>query len=262
MVDIYISQDAVEKLAPESRFRFSCHAELACFKQCCQNPTIILKPYDIIRLRRRLDVTSTQFLERYTVTVREDRSLLPLVMLDIAGEEGSGCPFLAADGCGVYADRPGACRLFPVVLGSSLGQDGVRDDYFLKRLDFCRGFQEGPEWTLSQWQADQDIDASEALNREWLEIVLKRGAANPMAEDARETALFTMAVYDLDRFRRHIFTTPFLKIHEIPAQVAAILREDDVALLGFGYTYLKMVLRLEEAARMKAKLQELPAAGG
>ena len=140
MVDIYIDQEEAERLSWDSRFHFNCHSELACFNQCCQNPTVILKPYDILRLRKRLGITSTEFLERYTTKVLEDKSRLPLVMLDIDREEGTGCPFLEAVGCGVYEDRPGACRLFPVTQGSSLGEAGVTDSYFIKQLNFCQGF--------------------------------------------------------------------------------------------------------------------------
>ena len=107
--------------------------------------------------------------------VPEDTSQLPLVMLNIEREEGTGCPFLGATGCGVYEDRPGACRLFPITQGSSLGEDGVIDSYFIKQLNFCQGFNEGREWTLSRWQADQGVEADEELNRGWLEIILKRG---------------------------------------------------------------------------------------
>ncbi len=96
-----------------------------------------------------MGITSTEFLERYTIMVPEDTSQLPFVMLNIEREEGTGCPFLEAAGCGVYEDRPGACRLFPITQGSSLGEDGVIDSYFIKQLNFCQGFKEGREWTLS-----------------------------------------------------------------------------------------------------------------
>ena len=94
MVNIYMNQEEAKQLSPESRFYFNCHSRLACFNQCCQKPTIILKPYDIIRLRKRLKITSGEFLERYTTKVLEEKSFLPLVMLDIDKEEGTGCPFL------------------------------------------------------------------------------------------------------------------------------------------------------------------------
>lgn len=258
MVDIFIPWERLEKLTPGSRFHFSCHHGLVCFNQCCLNPTVILKPYDIVRLRRRLGITSTEFLARYTTQVVEDKSHLPLNLLDTDQDDGRRCPFLEAAGCGVYEDRPGACRLFPITQGSNLGQDGVEDTYFCKRLDFCQGFEKGQEWTLAQWQADQGLGPDEDLNRGWLEIILKRGALNPPAEDARASALFTLVAYDLDKFRRHVFETPFLEIFAIPQNLAAVLQESDVELLRFGYKYLKMVLLIEDALHMKEEMRNTP----
>jgi uncharacterized protein len=258
MVNLYKETMALEELSPDSRLQFKCHAGLACFKQCCQQPTVILKPYDIMRLRRRLGITSTEFLEKYTTKLVEDKSYLPLVMLDIDKATGGGCPFLEAAGCNVYEDRPGACRLFPVTQGSNLWEDGVEDTYYCKRLDFCQGFVEGQEWTLEQWKSDQGMEPYEALNREWLEIILKRGALNPPADDARAPALFYMVVYDIDKFRRFVFETPFLEIFEIPQDVAAVLQKSDVELLRFGYKYLKMVLLIEDALQMKEEMRTMP----
>jgi uncharacterized protein len=258
MVDLYKDQEESAELDLNSRFQFHCHAGLSCFNQCCQNPTVILKPYDILRLRRRLGMTSTDFLERYTTRVVEDASFLPLVLLDIDRAAGGGCPFLGAAGCSVYEDRPGACRLFPVIQGSRLGKDGIEDSYFRKRLDFCQGFGAGQEWTLGRWKADQCLEACEAQNREWLEIILKRGALAPPADEARGPALFFMAAYDLDRFRRFVFGTPLLQTFAIPPNVAAVLEESDVELLRFGYKYLKMVLLLADAAQMQEDMRTMP----
>jgi len=47
--------------------RFRCHRGIACWNACCSNIDISLTPYDILRLARRLDLTTTGFLERYTV---------------------------------------------------------------------------------------------------------------------------------------------------------------------------------------------------
>jgi uncharacterized protein len=258
MVNIYINQEEAKQLSSQSRFQFKCHSRLACFNQCCQKPTIILKPYDIIRLRKRLKITSGEFLERYTTKVVEEQSFLPLVMLDIDKEEGSGCPFLETEGCGVYEDRPGACRLFPITQGSRLSENGLVDNYFCKHLDFCQGFIEGQEWTLVRWKANQGLEPFDKLNRQWLEIILKRSALNPPAEDARASAIFSMVAYDLDKFRHFVFETPFLEIFEIPQDVAAMLQESDTGLLRFGYKYIKMVLLIEDALQMKEEMKTLP----
>jgi uncharacterized protein len=258
MVNIYLDQEGAKQLSSESRFHFNCHPRLSCFNQCCQQPTIILKPYDIIRLRKRLRITSGEFLECYATKVLEEKSFLPLVMLDIDKEEGTGCPFLKLEGCSVYEDRPGACRLFPVTQGSSLEENGIRDSYFCKCLDFCQGFIEGQEWTLARWIANQGLEPYDELNRQWFEIILKRNAFNHPAEDVRASAVFSMVAYDLDKFRHFVFETPFLEIYEIPQDVAAVLQESDSELLRFGYKYIKMVLLIEDALQMKEEMKTLP----
>jgi uncharacterized protein len=258
MVDLYKDQEESAELDLDGRFQFHCHAGLSCFNRCCQNPTVILKPYDILRLRRRLGLTSTAFLERYTTRIREDTSRLDLVLLDIDKAGGGGCPFLGAAGCSVYEDRPAACRLFPIIQGSRLKKDGIEDSYFCKRLDFCQGLGAGPEWTLAQWRADQELEPYDVLNRAWLEIILKRGALKPSTDDARGPAQFYLAAYDLDKFRGFVFGTPLLQTFEIPANVAAVLQKNDLALLRFGYTYLKMVLRLADASQMQEEMRAMP----
>ena len=134
-----------EALSLESAFHFHCHQGLACFNQCCRTPTIILSPYDLLRLKNFLGITSGEFLQRYTLTVTEEFSNLPLVFLDPYRSPGGGCPFVGAGGCTVYAHRPAACRLFPLTMGSRLTPEGVVDYYFCRRLDYCRGFaRRGP----------------------------------------------------------------------------------------------------------------------
>jgi len=259
MVDLYKDAAAQEALSLDSRFYFRCHAGLACFNQCCQNPTVILKPYDILRLRRRLGITATELLEKYTTRVVEDKSLLPLVLLATRREDGEGCPFLDTEqGCTVYEDRPGACRLFPLTQGSALAGVTIEDAYFCKRLDFCQGFSQRQEWTVAQWKADQGLEAYDVLNHDWLEIILKRGAFNPPADDARAQTLFSLVAYDIDKFRRFVLETPFLEIFEIPSDVAEVLEKSDEDLLRFGYSYLKVVLLREDARQMKDPWQQMP----
>jgi hypothetical protein len=178
-------------------------------------------------------------------------------MLDIDRDAGQGCPFLETADCGVYKDRPEACRLFPITRGSSLEKRGIKDTYFCKRLDFCRGFSQGREWTLAQWKADQGLEPYDKLNREWLEIILKRGAFDSPAADTRGPATFYLVAYDPDKFRRFVLETPFLKIFEIPPEVAEVLQKSDAELVRFGYAYVKMVLLLEDPLRMKEEMQTM-----
>jgi hypothetical protein len=46
--------------------RFRCRKDIDCFNACCKNIDIMLTPYDIVRLKTRLGITSTEFLREYT----------------------------------------------------------------------------------------------------------------------------------------------------------------------------------------------------
>jgi len=54
------------RLERKSTFQFRCHPGVPCFTRCCRNMDIILTPYDIIRIKRRLGLTSDIFLSLYT----------------------------------------------------------------------------------------------------------------------------------------------------------------------------------------------------
>ena len=56
-VSLY-QQEEQEALSLESKFHFHCHAGLACFNQCCRTPTIVLSPYDLLRLKQALGLSS------------------------------------------------------------------------------------------------------------------------------------------------------------------------------------------------------------
>ena len=70
MVDMNMKVVEPRKLTPESRFKFRCHPGVPCFTECCGKTTIILTPYDILRLKNRLRIPSGEFLEKYTRTRR------------------------------------------------------------------------------------------------------------------------------------------------------------------------------------------------
>ena len=63
MVSLYVQPDQ-GSLALDSSFNFHCHAGLACFNRCCRTPTILLSPYDLLRLRQSLGITSAALLKR------------------------------------------------------------------------------------------------------------------------------------------------------------------------------------------------------
>ena len=106
--------------------QFQCRKGIECWNACCSNIDIMLTPYDIIRLKKRLGMTSTEFLQKYTYPFEFGRN-------DIAGvkykpvEGGTACQFMRPEGCSVYEDRPTACRYYPIALLSIRRADEFTD---------------------------------------------------------------------------------------------------------------------------------------
>ena len=203
-VSLYQPMDQ-ESLSLDSSFTFLCHPDLPCFNQCCPTPTVILSPYDLLRLKQGLGITSTALRQRYTQQEIEPNSNLPLVFIDAFRSPEGGCPFLGESGCTVYPYRPAACRLFPLTMGSRLTPDGVEDHYFCRRLDYCQGFNGAAEWAAASWMADQGFTEYDQGRREWLEILLKAGLTEELVVDDLVQDLFATLAYDLDRSRRLVF---------------------------------------------------------
>lgn len=255
MLTLYQGPDDTESRTPlsdESVFRFHCHSGLPCFNRCCREATIILSPYDILRLSHRLGLSTGDFLKRYTCREEESRSHLPLVLVKPA--RTGGCPFLGARGCQVYEDRPAACRLFPLTQGSELTPGGVVDHYFLRRLEFCQGFAGEREWTMAAWQADQGFAEFDRPRRPWLQLLLKQAQPSRCTPDHRLLSHFYLMAYDLDAFRTFLFESAFFKAHSLTLEDAMPLATDDLALLKFSAAHLAQLLFPEEAPPLNKAL--------
>jgi Fe-S-cluster containining protein len=234
-----------EWLTLDSRFSFRCHAGLACFNQCCRTATILLSPYDILRLARGLGLTTGEVLKRYTRREVESHANLPLAFIDLSRSPGGGCPLAGPNGCQVYPHRPAACRLFPITMGSRLTEQGIEDFYFCRKLEFCQGFEAGPEWTVASWRANQGFAEYDEARREWLEILLRQGRRGPLAADAGGMELIAAIMYDLDAFRRMAGEPHFREICGLAAEDLATLKKDEVALLTMSCRVLKDMLETE-----------------
>ncbi len=73
----------------------------------------MLTPYDVLRLKRAAALPSTEFLEAYTLCPRR-RPEISRAWFSRMNDGDKACPFLSDEGCGVYSDRPWACRMYPL----------------------------------------------------------------------------------------------------------------------------------------------------
>ncbi|MBW1992004.1 MAG: YkgJ family cysteine cluster protein [Deltaproteobacteria bacterium] len=258
---VYLNMQAVRpvKLTLNSRFRFRCHPGVPCFTECCGKTTIILTPYDILRLKERLSITSGEFLARYTRREEHEQSGLPLVLMDME-RFGGRCPFVRpVTGCIVYSDRPATCRYYPVGQGLLITEDGLDEFYFMIKEEHCKGFEEDAEWTVQSWKEDQGADYYDEINKEWKAMLLRRSSVGKPDTDRRLQDLFYMVMYDLDQFRRFIFKSRFLQIFHVEEDLLQRIYEDDLELLQFGYNYLKMVLKIQDSKDIRLQAGDKPA---
>ena len=255
-----------EKLTLESPLKFECHPGVPCFTACCHNIKIILTPYDILILRRRLGIPAHEFLTRYTEPVYLEKTDMPGVKIKLT-EDKQACPFVTPDGCTVYSDRPTACRYYPVGMADfhEGGTDDAAEDkfFFLVKEPHCKGFEEPKRWTIGEWRQDQGVDERDELNKEWLRLVMRRksfGYQATLSEAAKR--MFFMASTDLDSFRRFIFESSFLDTYEVDEETLEKIREDDVELMLFSFSYLANTLFGAEGMsirkeKIEAKIKEI-----
>lgn len=240
-----------------TKFKFKCHKGIKCFTKCCSNIDIMLTPYDILRLKNRLEISSEEFLEKYTFSKIDEKSSHPYIYLKMKDDEMRSCPFVSRpEGCIIYTDRPVSCRYYPIgqaTLKKEQGDSLFHDEfYFFIREDHCLGYNEDTEWTIESWKSDQEASIYDDMNREWKSILMRRNTPGQAELDPKKQEQFYIASYDIDRFRRFIFESRFLEIFDIAKDEAAIMKTDETELMKFGFKYLKYLLMMENTLRLKA----------
>ena len=239
--------------------QFQCRKGIACWNACCSNIDISLTPYDIVRLKQHLELSSSEFLNRYTVPYEMEKDGIAGVKLRPA-DGGTACRFMTDAGCGVYADRPTACRYYPVALLSMRKQDESvdRQYYAIVREDHCLGHREPRTQTIDEYRAEQGLPEYDDLAHGWRQLILKKKSSGPTVgkPSKRSLELFFMTCYDIDRFRSFVASDSFSGIYELPADELHAMLLDDVTLLQFGFRFLRQVLFGEMTIPMRAESVE------
>jgi hypothetical protein len=235
------------QLASGESFRFACHPKLSCFGTCCRDVNILLTPLDVMRLARRLGLSTGDFLERHTLTPITKDLHLPVLMLRMGEDPDRRCPFVGEQGCTLYEDRPWACRMYPLGMAMPPGRAGVEPEpgYFLFEEEFCRGSEEARQWTVEAWRADQGVTHRDALEAGFREIVSHPWFIGGRQLDPQRMEMFFTACYNLDAFRNFIFSSSFLRRFGVEEALVRELTDNDEALLGFAFRWLRFALFAE-----------------
>jgi hypothetical protein len=204
-------------------------------------------------MKNHLGLSSDQFLDTHTETRLDKHPRFPMVMLKMQSDPDKKCPFVTAEGCTIYEDRPAACRIYPVGR-AALKVDRhkeAKEKFFMVHEEHCLGFREDRTWTLQEWLADQGVDEYNAMNDGWLEIITSPKSLGPEKDIPRKIQMFFMASYNLDRFRQFIFGTRFFDLFDTDPEQQKRLGTDDVALMTFAFDWLKFSLFGEKTLSMK-----------
>ena len=232
-------------LTPKDAFYFTCRPGIECYTSCCGNVNIFLTPYDVIRLRHRLNMGSAEFLEQYTVRLASKSPVLPLVVLKMGDDPHKRCQLVTDQGCTVYPDRPWACRMFP------LDQE-IKDKYgFITDERRCKGLVQGERVVVRDWLETQGIKEYNEWNGWYEELtgdtdLSKLDVNNPKVRD-----MVYLATYDLDRFRRFVLESRFLDTFDLEQDLVERIRTDDLELLRLGLRWIKFGLFGEKTLKIR-----------
>lgn len=237
---------AGRRLEKGDRFSFACHPKVECFNRCCRNLNLFLYPYDVVRLKNHLGISSDRFLETYVDVVLRPESHFPEVLLRMAENEAGTCPFLTDAGCSVYPDRPDTCRTFPVEQGVLFDEKTGKSEriYLFRPPDFCMGQHESRTWTVESWAEDQEAAMHNEMTLAWAGV-RRRFRQDPWGGEGPQgprAKMAFMAAYNIDLFREFVFRSSFLKRYKMKPDLQRKCRGSDTELLKLGFEWIVFYL--------------------
>lgn len=234
-----LSPEHVRPLDKDEEFRFRCHPEVECFTDCCRELELALTPYDVLRLRARLGISTGEFLERYCLLETSEEEVLPRVYLGMVDDGRGSCPFVSQEGCAVYEDRPAACRTYPVGRGAFLQPNGCCQDlYVLLSEPHCHGFAQEQRQDVGQWLDHEGLAEYNAMNDATLAVYQHRKIGEGIKLTDMQVETFILAFYNLDAFREALLAGQLPVQDGLDEQWQDEITASDKALLLFAVKWL------------------------
>jgi len=243
-----------ERMTLDDTFTFACHNKISCFNQCCQDINIFLTPYDILRLKNRLGITSAEFLSKYTLMPVDKNLTYPVLQLKMNENNEQRCHFVRKEGCSVYSDRPWPCRMYPVGSASPGGSIAEEHFYFLMKEDVCEGFKESKKWTIRGWLEDQDVAPYEEFGELFKEVAMHRQFTGGQSLTPKKMQMFFTACYNMEEFHDFVFKSSFLDRFDVDAATLKKIESSEEELLKFGFKWLQFALFAEPTMKIKSNV--------
>ena len=147
---------ATDPLQRNSFFSYTCHQ----CSRCCYNKRIQVNPYEVARLARNTGLSTAEFIANYLEPGKP--------YLD--NQSDGACVFLTDQGCGVHADRPLVCRLYP--LGQTLTGEGEESFRFATPHPKTEGVY-GHEGTVEDFLTAQGVSPFLEVRDRYVAIVYR-----------------------------------------------------------------------------------------
>lgn len=219
---------------------FGCGPETPCFNACCRDLNQALTPYDILRMKNALGLSSARFLREYTSLHHGPESGLPVITFKPNPANGHACPLVSDKGCTVYTDRPASCRLYPLARAIAMdrGTGGIREFYAVIEEEHCKGHGRQQEMTVRKWLEGQDVAEHNRQNDKLMQLISLKNQIRPGKLEGAESDEFYLALYDIDTFRQRIREKDLPADLDLPGTLMRKLASDDLALLNFGIAWV------------------------
>jgi Fe-S-cluster containining protein len=244
------------RMGLDDRFTFQCHRSLPCFTRCCRDVSIVLTPYDVLRMKRALGVDSPAFLEQYTISPFTKDQKFPAVLLKM-DPETKACPFVGPDGCAIYGSRPWACRMYPLgVAEPRQVTPADRPFHFLLREPLCEGHGQQESCSVREWLSGQGIEQYDMMGASFKALMLHQFWDTTEGLTPAQMEMYYMACFDLDRFRRFVFESRFLEVFEVDEARVEAMRTSDEDLLEFAMQWLHFSLFHEPSMKISRTVLE------
>lgn len=231
--------DNFRQVNQDQQFCFSCHPAVPCFTECCRQLDLALSPYDVLRLKGRLQMHSGTFLDQYVIVETDGRAVFPRCYLTMVDDGRASCVFVSARGCTVYEDRPGACRAYPIGRGASRKnkQEQTTERFVLVEEAHCRGFAESTYHTPRNYLREQGLNGYSRFDDAVMSLLHHEKVRDGFCPNRRQLDQYIMALYNLDLFRQEI-SAGRISMHRplSPGEIQGLAgSEEQLLLLGINW---------------------------
>jgi uncharacterized protein len=145
-------------LKPNDTFKFNCKR---CGKCCIEIDDIMLNPYDVYRIGKKLNIPSSKVIDDYVTFVLGSNSKMPIAVLKqkdykAFNRELKVCPFLTSNivgqcSCLIHDAKPFVCAVYPLGRLTKINSGGITEVSFFEQNTNCPHENHTEIHKLSDW---------------------------------------------------------------------------------------------------------------